>query len=458
MSRPRAMSRLPLLDVVAYSLPAASLGYLSLLLTIYFFKYATDVLLIAPAVVGGLFLVARAWDAVSDPLAGYLSDRTRSRMGRRRPWLLASAIPLPLVAVLPWIPPTSLGGAVLLTWVIGSVLLFETAATAFAVPHQALGAELSLDHHERTRIFGFRHAGTGLGLVLVAAAIHVMTTSQDKRAAALFLNLAGGIASTALIVLAVVRLRERAEHLGRGSRGPLHALRDVWRNRHARLLLAVFLIESVGGAALGVLGAYLTQYVLGDESLFPRLLMGYFVPSLLFIPVALRLSRRLGKKRTWMAGMLLTSASFGLLFFASPDALWLVYVAAAGAGVGGAVGSTVGPSVQADVIDCDEYATGERKEGTYFAVWNFIRKCGAGLTGWLTGVVLQVVGFEPNAEQSDMALLAIRALAGIFPFAAYACGALLFARFDLSEAEHRRIRAELDARATSDLRHPRDEN
>ncbi len=432
---------------MAYALPAASVGYLGLLVGIYLFKFSTDVLLIAPGVMGTVFLLARVWDAVSDPLAGYLSDRTRTRLGRRRPWLLGAALPMVLVAAMPWTPPAGLQGAMLVAWVTVGLLLFETAATAFHVPHAALGAELSMDHHERSRVFASRHLATGAGFILVTAALGWMTHADDKRLAGLVLSMGGGLLSSLLILLAVRRLRERAEHVGRGGERPFRAVGDVWRNPHARLLLGVFLIESLGAATLGILGAYLTQYVFGDESLFPLLLVGYFGASLLVVPAVLPISRRLGKKRTWAAGMLVTALGFLLLFFGSPERIWIVFLAAVGAGIGGGIGNMMGPSVQADVIDWDEYTTGERKEGTYFAVWNFTRKCAGGLMGWLTGMTLQWVGFSPNQEQTEATLFAIRGLAGLFPAAAYGIGALLFFRFRLDEAEHRRIRAELETRA-----------
>jgi GPH family glycoside/pentoside/hexuronide:cation symporter len=438
--------RLPLLDLLAYSLPTASVAYLGLLIGLYFFKFATDELKIEPAIIGTIFLVARIWDAVSDPLTGYLSDRTQTRLGRRRPWLLASAVPMAFAALAPWSPPAQLGSVGLVLWVAAGLLIWETVATTFAVPHTALGAELSTDHHERTRIFAFRHVASGIGFALVAAALYAMTTSEDKSATALRLALAGGVLSTLFIGLAVVRLREPEEHQGRTTAKPLAAIADVWRNEHARLLLIVFLIESLGAATLGVLGPYLTQYLMGDESLFTPLLVSYFVPSLLFVPVGLPLSRRFGKKATWVASMCLSGLAFGLLFFAAPGRAWLIYASGIGAGIGGAIGAMVGPSVQADVIDYDEYKTGERKEGTYFAIWNFVRKCASGLIGWLTGMTLQIVGFEPNVEQTETTLFAMRFLMGIFPFAAFAIGSLLFLQFRLTESEHARIRLELDAR------------
>ena len=108
--------RVPLGTIVIYALPGAGIGFTWFLLSVYLMKFATDVLLIAPGVMGLLFGLSRIWDAVSDPLAGYLSDRTHSRLGRRRSWLLAAALPLAAGILMLWSPPASLSGTSLTVW------------------------------------------------------------------------------------------------------------------------------------------------------------------------------------------------------------------------------------------------------------------------------------------------------------------------------------------------------
>jgi GPH family glycoside/pentoside/hexuronide:cation symporter len=141
--------RLPLSRIALYALPAASLGFMGGLVSFYLLKFSTDVLLIAPGVMGLIFGASRIWDAVSDPLAGYWSDRTRSRWGRRRPWLALAALPLGLAFVGLWAPPRGLSGPQLAAWMAAGVMLYFTAQTALAVPHASLGAELSADHQMR---------------------------------------------------------------------------------------------------------------------------------------------------------------------------------------------------------------------------------------------------------------------------------------------------------------------
>ena len=125
---------------------------------------------------------------------------------------------------------------------------------------------------------------------------------------------------------------------------------------------------------------------------------------------------------------------------------WIILMAVF-AGLANGCGGTLGPSVTGDVIDYDEYQTGERKEGAYFAAWNFVQKSALGVMLLLTGFVLEFSGFVPNTEQTMTVKLAMVTLYGLFPLVCYAVGVALFTRFRLDEAAHADIRAALDARA-----------
>ncbi len=128
-----------------------------LILSLYVMKFSTDVLLIAPAVMGAIFSLSRIWDAISDPLVGYLSDRTTLKLGRRRTWILGSCLPISVGFYAVFAPPFSMQGDDLTLWMTLAIIGFYSAMTLFFVPHMALGAELSTDYHERSRLFGVRH-------------------------------------------------------------------------------------------------------------------------------------------------------------------------------------------------------------------------------------------------------------------------------------------------------------
>ena len=138
--------------ILAYAAPRIAFGIMGTLFVVYFMKFATDVLLIAPAVIGTILAVGRLWDGITDPIIGFLSDRTRSLIGRRRLWLFCAALPMALSLIGIWSPPEFLSGVTLIIWITICLLLYETAQTAFYVPHGALSIELTQDYHDRTRL------------------------------------------------------------------------------------------------------------------------------------------------------------------------------------------------------------------------------------------------------------------------------------------------------------------
>jgi GPH family glycoside/pentoside/hexuronide:cation symporter len=442
----QATVRLATSSLLAFAAPTLGIGLMFSIVAFYLMIFATDVLLIAPAAMGLIFGASRLWDAVSDPLVGFWSDRTRSLLGRRRPWLLASIPTIGLSFALMWTPPDTLSGGMLVLWMAVLVPTFYTAMTIFVVPHQSLGAEMSTDYHERSRVFAYRHVIWTAGSILALAFLQYLLDLDAPRRSAGTMGWGVAAVTGLLTLLAVVVLRERPENQGRGSDHPLHAMRDVWANHHARLLLLVFLIESLGGATIAILTPYIATYVVQRPDLTGAFILCYLIPSLVFTPIWLPLSRTFGKKQLWSTSMVAAGGAFGGMMFLEEGSVALISALAFLAGTAGGCGSIMSPSIQTDVIDFDEHRTGERKEGAYFAAWNFGYKSATGLTLMLTGLTLEWAGFVPNAVQNKATLDSMLALYALFPLVCFLIGALLCSRFSLGEQEHARIRADLRSR------------
>ena len=166
-------------ELISFAIPTVGAGYMFCLVSLYLMKFATDVLLIAPAVMGFIFGVSRFWDAVSDPLVGYLSDKTQTRLGRRRPWIFASIIPVGLSFWMLSAPPEVCDN-LLVTWMAVAVIGFYSAQTMFVVPHMSLGAELTDDYHERNKIFGARHAGWIAGYISALVTMYWLILAESE--------------------------------------------------------------------------------------------------------------------------------------------------------------------------------------------------------------------------------------------------------------------------------------
>ena len=437
--------------MILYGLPPVGAGYMFCIVSLYVMKFSTDVLLIAPAVMGLIFGISRFWDAISDPLVGYLSDKTNSRWGRRRPWLFWSVIPVFVSFWMVTAPPESLTGMLLILWMGAGVILFYSAQTMFIVPHMSLGAELSDDYHERNKIFGARHAGWVLGYISALATMYWLIKAEQAgpeqvRALAGAQSIYAGIFSAILLLACVYGIRERSEFAGRGAEKPWTAAKDIWQNSHARLLLIVIFIENLGGAVITILTLYNAQYVLKAPTMAPFFILAYMVWSLILVPIWMPLARRVGKKRLWIYSMVVTGFAFGGMFFLNEGDDLILIVLASIAGAAGGCGGTINPSIKSDVIDYDEYQTGERKEGAYFAAWYFVTKSAYGVMLTVTGFALGIVGFMPNVEQTEGVILMMKFLYGGIPFIFYLAGAFLLMRFAFNEKEHGEIVAQLEAR------------
>jgi GPH family glycoside/pentoside/hexuronide:cation symporter len=328
------------------------------------------------------------------------------------------------------------------------------------VPHLSFGAELTDNYHERSRLYGLRHGAYTIGSIIALISMQLLINAEQEseqsvRSVAFQLSGIATLVTMLLIGFAVYRLRERPEYQGRIGQTPFGAFKDVWQNPHAKLVIVVTFIENIGSAVIAILTLYVAQYVVGAPSLAPLIILSYMIPSTFSVPLWIPLSKKVGKIPLWIFSMMLTGLSFGgmfvLPFLDNMDhRVILIFVLAFFAGLSAGCGGTIAPSVQSDIIDYDEYLTGERKEGSYFAAFNFVQKSAIGVMILVTGYVLQFAGFEPNVQQSQTVQVVMVSLYGLSPLVCYTIGAILFSRFTLDATEHDRIRRKINTRTASD--------
>jgi GPH family glycoside/pentoside/hexuronide:cation symporter len=446
-----AEAPLPSRVLVAYAVLNLGVSFLSTLFVVMYLKFATDRIGVPIAVMGAIFLVAKIWNAIADPIVGSWSDRTRTRLGRRRAWLLGSMLPFAWFTWMAWAPPMQLEGAALLAWVAVSVLGFYSAMTAFQVPHAALGVELTHHPQSRNRLFAVKYLVQMVGLFAAFwIGVGLVDDAETGRAGARWLGLLGGIGSAVLVALPLPLLPpERSDYQGRGGVSIRRALRDVARNPEARLLLFVFFIEAVGLGGLTVLVPFVTEYVMHRPDLTRPMLSVYALAGVAGVPLWVVLARRFEKRRLWLVAMGMGGVGFGMLLGLGENGWPLMVASSIVAGTAQACGNSVGQALKADVVDLDELRTGERKEGSYFAAWSFVNKLGNAILASSAGLALGLAGYEPNVEQTEPVKRTMVFLLGGMPLLGYAIGALAFSRFSLSEDDHARVRRELDARAAA---------
>jgi Na+/melibiose symporter-like transporter len=340
---------------------------------------------------------------------------------------------LPLLAasfIMLWNPPAAWAPTAILAWVAIALFAFFTAFALYAIPHAALGAELSPDSHQRTRLFGAKQICFTLGMLLAFAAIQAAMNDPAPRRAAGAMAVPGALAGIALLAVTPLMIPDRAARRG-GGQSLAGGLRDVMGNRAARILLTVWFIESLGVGAVGTMAPYVSEYLLQRPDLVGTLPAAYVIAGICSIPLWVRAARRYGARNTWLAAMVVAAGAFAGMMGVGPGDLGVVFTLLILAGAAMGCGSVLASSLMADIIDLDAQQTGERKEGIYSAALLFALKIGSSVATAVTGVVLAGVGFVPNVEQSPESLMGMRVLFGGMPAAGFLVGAALFRGFPL---------------------------
>ena len=424
------------------------------LLQIYLLKYYNTVVGLPAVWTGAALALAIAWDAVSDPIMGGLSDRTRSRWGKRRPYIVPGALALAVGFVFLFNPPTLESNLFKFLFLLVTYVFVNTAMTVVAVPHLALGGEISFDRDERTEVFGYRRVvsifGSVLGLTLPAIVLGAMggeatpEREQQSRDIASFL-LAVPIVLSAIVTFWATRGLDRSDDSIRERislvellRGQLQALRNPM---FVPLLLA-FVVAAVGRAINASTGLYYYEYRLGlsEETTVGSVLLPFFVFFLVSIVMWVRLSRRYGKRGPALVGVgglgLLTIIVYPLF---PPESLIGPIAMAVGGGVlAGAI--VLLDSMVADVVDHDELKTGRQREGLYFGVWKMGTKLSRAIGLGLAGLLLSVIGFEEGAttqapEVGFRLSIVFGPVVGLF----FLAGGWILSRAPLTDAKHRRV-------------------
>lgn len=426
--------RLPFWLKILYGSGDWGISSIGMMRSIFYAIYLTDVVGIEPRLASLGALVGIVWDAVNDPLIGTLSDRMRTRYGRRRPFLLWFAFPFGLSFVMLWSAPNWESQIGLLVYVTLAFMVSDTLTTLVAVPYLSLTPELARDYDERTSLSSFRTVFQLLSALTVVIAAPMIVDqvisnggSQQQgfiAAGATF----GAIGSLPLFFIGLF-IRERYGSTEQTSPPFRNTLRMAWQNIPFRYAAGIymfnwsavdmvaitfpfFLLYWVAGgdllAKINVLGIDLAL-----ESAFFGILM--FV-CILFVPFWLWVARRSDKIRAYISGMLIWVVVEIAIFTIQPGEVDYLLLIASLAGIGVSAAYVLPDSILPDVIEWDELRTGYRQEGIYYGIRTLIRKLTGALVIFITLQILGWSGYQvPPAgviqfTQSDSALLAIRLL------------------------------------------------
>jgi sugar (glycoside-pentoside-hexuronide) transporter len=431
-------SSVPLKTKLSYGV--ADLGICLPLSTVTFFLlyFYTDVIGLSPALAGLAMFLPKIWDAVSDPMMGQISDHTRSRWGRRRPYLLFGSFPYVVAFILLWTPFSSLGSTGTFVYLIITYILFFTGSTVVGVPFNALLPEISLDPHERTKLQAFRQpfavigwiAGSALVLPLVGMLSEGGGQPGFVRVAAIF-----GFFTLIAFTITFLGVRERPDFIQSKTLSVLSSLRKTFKNRLFLIFALVYVLSSVGYTLLSTSIIYYAKYWLGSEPFFTvmmGLVLGFVLVS---IPIWVFVSGKIGKKETFIIGLMVFIVAMALLPLHPPRVTPFIYVIMVIAGFGSGAYFIFPFAIMPEIIDVDELSTGTRREGMYFGIYFLMLKIAVALAPAIVGLSLGFFGFEANQEQTETALNGIRMVSGFAPLGFLALALITLFFFPLGKAK-----------------------
>ena len=426
-----------------------------------------------PALVGLLGALPRLTDAITDPLMGYISDKTRSRWGRRRPYIFVGAIAVGIIYALLWQLPADKSESFYFWYFLTGSLIFYLGYTVFATPWVALGYELTPDYHERTRLMGVQNFIGNIAYMISPYFLAIMYSKAlfvDVVEGAANLAVAIGITVALVGVLPALFLRERFKDVAGGESdqsenggGGINAvIMDFLRGfgtslkfkPFLKLCAATFLVFN-GFILIASFQSYvIIYYVFQGDATAGAEFVGHSgllqaLTALAVIALVTWLATKIGKRRAFFVSTGVSMVGYVLKWFCyTPDNPWLLLIPAPLMAFGLAGLFTLMPSMICDVVDADELNTHERREGMYGSIFWWVVKLGQAVAIAGGGILLNVTGFDValGGSQSPETITYMRLFDAFVPCIASGVAIWAIASFSITEEKAYEIRQELEAR------------
>jgi GPH family glycoside/pentoside/hexuronide:cation symporter len=422
-----------------------------------------------PALVGLLGALPRLTDAITDPMMGYISDNTKSRWGRRRPYIFTGAIAVGIVFAVLWQLPGGQSENFYFWYFLGGSLIFFLAYTVYATPWVALGYELTPDYHERTRLMGVQNFFGNIAYMISPYFLAIMYLPQfgDVVTGAGYLAIVIAVVVISLGILPAIFLRERFKNIAEAETGEkvpgigavvMDFLRGFGKTLSfkpfLKLCIATFLVFN-GFILIAAFQSYvIIYYVFEGDQAAGSVFVGHSglvqaISALFVIGIVTLLATRIGKRRAFYFSTGVSMVGYALKWYCyTPDNPWLVLIPAPLMAFGLAGLFTLMPSMVADVVDADELNTHERREGMYGSIFWWVVKLGQSAAILGGGLLLNATGFDValGGEQTAEAIRLMRLSDALIPCIASAIAIWAIASYTITEEKAHDVRMQLEAR------------
>ena len=418
-------------------------------------NYLTDTVGLAASLAGTALMIGRIWDAFYDPIIGFVSDRTVTRWGRRRPYLFIGAMPLLVAMILMFANPALFAGkgfvsaqhqTFLFIYTIIVYIILCTAYSTVNIPYSSMTPELTADFHERTSLNGYRFGSAVFGTLLGAgAALPIVNLFADRNIGFVVMGLIFGGVMFVTALITVFAVREPAILRPATSMGFLKTYLKVFKNGPYILILLTYVLHIAAITIVSGIAIYYFKYIHKNEAMTTMALLILLVTAMVFIPVSVVLGKRIGKKIIYGSGMVIIAIMLMVLFFwghVKPVNFSLAMMFFMGIGFGF---TYVMPyAIVPDAIEYDYLQTGERREGAFYGIWTWALKIGQALAVMIMGWVLGFMGYVANiVPQAPKVELGIRLFMGPIAASIFVLGAVVLAFYPINEERYKEILAQI---------------
>lgn len=440
--RPSQSNRLSLGTKLGYGPGELSSAIFWVAIAFWLMNYLTDIVGLSAGLAGVAVLAGKGVDAFVDPGVGFLSDRTRSRWGRRRPWFLFGAIPFGLAFVLMFAKPGNWGQGQLFAWCCAAFIVLNITYSCVNVPYNSLLPELSDDYDERSSVTGVKSFFAIAGALLGAgAAMPIIQASGGGAKGFLAMGCVFGVIATLGVAIPFFATREPRQPIVTSAdtktKGLLQANKAVLSNRPFRLILGAWTLNTCGVTVVTATLVYYFKYVMGNAGLVTYASLIMMLAAMACVPLAVKLSSSIGKRTVYMIGMAIVAIAC-IFIFAVGRQIGILgcFGLMLAAGIGLSAHYAMPWAIVPDAIDFDYAESGIRREGSYYGLWTFMIKIGQALAAALVGLALSYSGYAPAASQGNSALLCIRLLVGPVPALLFGLAIILLNRYPIDRKAH----------------------
>ncbi len=406
----------PFSEKISYGMGMLGTNLTYGLVTGYVIIYFTDVFMIAPVAIAALILIARLWDAVNDPVMGLITDRTRTKWGKFRPYILLSALVLPLFTYLLFSSP-NLSGSSKIVFAFVTYIGWGMAYTVADIPKWSIVSVMSDKKQERVSIISIAKVFGMIGSIGLNIAVIPLVIAIGKGNEVVGYRAVGLIIAVLVCIATLLMFFTVKERVTPNAQIPKlkDSARAIFRNKPLLMLMtSKFIIRAVLMIGMS-LNIHYVKYNLGNELLVPIITMVSLFPILLGAGVAGKLTKKLGNKKTYIIsvlGMVLRGITMFFVGYSNVPVL-IGLMAFGGFFIG--LSSVVGVAMLTDTIDYTERRTGMRNEGTIFSTQTFIVKLSGAFGGSIAVLALGMTGYVAGAVQSTTTLNWMHALITIIP-------------------------------------------